>query len=185
MAAASPVPIALECHATSACDAVRALLVTVRAFEGRLILSYALDADVGRLRIPAAHAPERAHELWRRTCFEAFLGEAGAHSYCELNVAPSRSWALYRFSAYRAGMLAITAARAPQITVQRTAAALTLEATLFLHDLIPCRAPLVLRVGLAAVVEDEDGRLSYWAARHPPGKPDFHHPDNFTFELRL
>ena len=40
-----------------------------------------------------------------------------------------------------------------------------------------------LRLGLSAVVEDADGGLSYWALRHPPGKPDFHHTDAFALQL--
>jgi hypothetical protein len=42
----------------------------------------------------------------------------------------------------------------------------------------------VLRLALAAVVEEDDGRLSYWALQHAPGNPDFHHPECFTLELR-
>jgi hypothetical protein len=40
-----------------------------------------------------------------------------------------------------------------------------------------------LLVGLCAVIEDEHGRLSYWALRHAPGKPDFHRRDGFALEL--
>jgi hypothetical protein len=40
-------------------------------------------------------------------------------------------------------------------------------------------------LGLSAVIEDLDGVLSYWALRHPPGKPDFHHPDTFALEIDL
>lgn len=40
-----------------------------------------------------------------------------------------------------------------------------------------------LRVGLSAVIEETDGTKSYWALRHPPGPPDFHHPDCFAVEL--
>ena len=39
--------------------------------------------------------------------------------------------------------------------------------------------------GLSAVIEDPNGVLSYWALRHPPGKPDFHHPDTFALEIDL
>ena len=39
------------------------------------------------------------------------------------------------------------------------------------------------RIGLSAVIEEEDGTISYWALRHAPGKPDFHHPDAFAMEL--
>jgi hypothetical protein len=40
-----------------------------------------------------------------------------------------------------------------------------------------------LRIALAAVIEDEKGRFSYWGLRHAPGKPDFHHPDGFALEV--
>jgi hypothetical protein len=33
------------------------------------------------------------------------------------------------------------------------------------------------------VVEDEAGAFAYWALKHPPGKPDFHHPDAFALVL--
>jgi hypothetical protein len=39
------------------------------------------------------------------------------------------------------------------------------------------------RLGLSAVIEDSSGAKSYWALAHPPGKPDFHHPDCFAHEL--
>jgi hypothetical protein len=185
MIAVGDASLALNCHPASACGAARALHVTVRALEGWLNLTYTLDADVKQLRLPAEEAPVRAHELWTHTCFEAFLGETGSPAYCELNFAPSRAWAMYQFSARRAGMRAVTGARAPKITVRRDAAGLTLEARVLLHDLFPPCAPQRLRMGFAAVLEDEDGRLSYWASRHPPGKPDFHHPDHFAFELLL
>jgi len=47
---------------------------------------------------------------------------------------------------------------------------------------IPLR-PGAMRLALSAVIEEERGRLSYWALRHPPGKPDFHHPDAFALAL--
>ena len=40
-----------------------------------------------------------------------------------------------------------------------------------------------LHLGLSAVVQQKSGDISYWALTHPQGKPDFHHPDSFTFEL--
>jgi hypothetical protein len=36
---------------------------------------------------------------------------------------------------------------------------------------------------ITAVIEEADGTKSYWALNHPPGKPDFHHPDCFALEL--
>jgi hypothetical protein len=157
----------------------------VSALTGaRLALSYVLDADLERLRIPQARAAHRADELWTHTCFEAFLRVTGTAGYCELNFAPSRAWAMYRFSARREGM-ALISARPPQIDVSRTSTGVTLVATVFWDDLIGKEPPLTLRMAAAAVLEDDGGTLSYWALRHPPGKPDFHHADSFALELDL
>jgi hypothetical protein len=39
------------------------------------------------------------------------------------------------------------------------------------------------RLGLSAIIEEASGQRSYWALAHPPGKPDFHHPDSFALEV--
>jgi hypothetical protein len=39
------------------------------------------------------------------------------------------------------------------------------------------------RMGLTAVIEEADGTRSFWALAHPPGEPDFHHPDCILLEL--
>ena len=41
----------------------------------------------------------------------------------------------------------------------------------------------LLLLGLAAVIESGNGDLSYWALKHPPGKPDFHHAHGFVYEV--
>jgi hypothetical protein len=40
-----------------------------------------------------------------------------------------------------------------------------------------------LQLAFSAIIEDDQGVLSYWALTHPPGRPDFHHPDAFALEL--
>jgi hypothetical protein len=40
-----------------------------------------------------------------------------------------------------------------------------------------------LQLALSAVIEDDRGTLSYWALKHPSGKPDFHHPEAFALEV--
>ena len=50
-------------------------------------------------------------------------------------------------------------------------------------DLADLRDARHLRVAMAAVIEDDTGGLSYWGLRHPPGKPDFHHPNGFALEV--
>ena len=134
--------------------------------------------------MPGARAGRRADDLWKHTCFEAFVAADDMPGYFEFNFSPSLDWAAYRFADYRAGMSFATLAQAPGLQVRRTSSQLELTATVHLAGLAPlCDAP-VLRLALAAVIEEDDGRLSYWALQHPPGNPDFHHPDGFAVELR-
>ncbi len=48
----------------------------------------------------------------------------------------------------------------------------------------PSEPRVALALGLSVVIEEESGALSYWALRHAPGKPDFHHASAFALELR-
>ena len=62
--------------------------------------------------------PGRADELWRTTCFEAFLKPMGQSSYTEWNFAPSGDWASYAFSDYREGMSEAEVNAPPYIRVE-------------------------------------------------------------------
>src|SRR5688500_14038037 len=65
---------------------------------------FGVGASADRFVIPKLTEPWRADELWRTTCFEAFLLETGAESYREWNFAPAGNWAAYDFDSYREGM---------------------------------------------------------------------------------
>jgi hypothetical protein len=145
---------------------------------------YLLEADLRRLRVPPPVAgADRADRLWAHTCFEAFVGFARSPGYLELNFSPSGEWAAYRFDAYRQGMRAALDAAA-RLALSRSGDRLELQAEVRAGGILAPEPP-TLRVGLSTVVEDLEGRLSYWALRHPPGRPDFHHPDSFSLVLEL
>jgi hypothetical protein len=155
--------------------------------SGLGVFRYVLRADIARVRMapepPPEQPPKRADDLWKHTCFEAFIGAPGATGYCEFNFSPSRQWAAYRFTAYRAGMSSPDLPAPPQICVRRFADRVELDAAVPLQDfIVPHGAPR-LKVGLNAVVEEENGTLSHWAVKHAPGKADFHWPDGFALEL--
>ena len=144
--------------------------------DGALALAYRLHGDLARMRVPPPQQPTDG--LWRHTCCEAFILGADAPVYREFNFSPSGAWAAYRFSAYReAGEHLVLAD--PGIVCRVTADQLDLEVGIAAAALPP--GPL--RLGLAAVIEAAAGGLSYWALRHPPGRPDFHDPDSFALEL--
>ncbi len=120
----------------------------------------------------------RADELWKHSCFEAFVG--AGQGYGEINLSPSNRWAAYGFTGYREGMAEREGFELLTLEDHRSADSCELAAELDLTDL-PADGDWA--VGLSAVIELTDGRRCFWALRHAPGKPDFHHPDAFALSL--
>lgn len=133
----------------------------------------------GRIVVPPLAGKGRADGLWRTTCFELFAKPAGGDSYCEFNLSPSERWAAYDFASYREGLAERPVPRDPTCTLRRGSNLLIFDAAIPRAALPP--APWAC--GLSAVIEEEGGRLSYWALAHRPGKPDFHHPACFAASL--
>ena len=140
----------------------------------QLWLRFVVEGDVDGITWPAEAQPNRTDELWRRTCFEAFVRTD--EGYREYNLSPSGAWASYRFHGYRSGM----AEADEHVSVAGLDGA---------SDMVALEGRIELPLGalgplaLSAVIEDVDGRISYWALAHPSDKPDFHHPDSFVLEL--
>jgi hypothetical protein len=178
--------VSLLAHPHTPSEAVRRVAAAAEpAGPDSLRFRYLLEADPERVRVPAsaAHAG-RADRLWTHTCFEAFIGLPQSPGYLELNFSPSGEWAAYRFESYRQGMLPAVLAAAPRLELRRSGARLELQAEVRCGG-TEAAASRRLRIALSAVVEDRDGRLSYWALRHACGRPDFHHPDSFALALEL
>jgi hypothetical protein len=158
-----------------------------------LRLAYLLEADLEQIRIPPpVMEAGRADNLWVHTCFEAFVGLNGSPQYLELNFSPSGQWAAYRFESYRQSMTPAALEEAPRVALRRGDRRLELEVEVSLSGASRWLDPggqLAhrgrLRLASCAVVEDRQGGLSYWALRHPPGRPDFHHPDTFSVSLEI
>jgi hypothetical protein len=176
-------PQTLRLHPDSSCFAVTHIKVEVlRPQAHRLVFAYVVSGNINDLAIPAVAAAARTDELWRHTCFEAFVGGSPGGAYYEFNFAPSTRWATYRFSGYRTGMRVATEIKAPQISVGSSPDRYVLQASAELDQALLSRGS-PLRFGLAAVIEEISGNRSYWALAHPPGKADFHHSDCFALEV--
>ncbi len=181
----------LQPHPRTPGEFVQGIGAAAALGPGAMRLRYRLDGDPRRIRIPSAAGGGRTDGLWKHTCLEAFVRIADAPQYLELNFSPSGQWAAYRFEGYREGMRPLELEEAPRILVRSEDAAPSgaiVSGLLELEALV--RLPLLreatgrrLRLGLCAVLEDDAGGLSYWALRHAPGRPDFHHPDAFALEL--
>ena len=169
---------ALERHPEAACSAVRGIRASVsRAAAGGLQVAFVLDGDIERVRVPSPRPARVAEGLWRHTCCEIFVARPGAPGYREFNLSPSGEWAAYDFMRYREGRLLDDDSLSPAIVVRIAPSELRLSASIAVPHVQE------LRIGLAAVIEEKSGALSYWALRHAPGRPDFHHPDAFALTL--
>ncbi len=145
-------------------------------FERRgadLWLRYVVEGDVDAVRWPTQAKSGRADKLWATTCFEAFV--EASDGYFEYNLSPSGQWASYRFDSYRQAM-AEAVETIDVAGLDGAADIVALEGTIAL----PTDA---IRLGLSAVMETDDGTMTYWALAHPSDKPDFHHPDSFVLDL--
>ena len=170
--------INLRCHEFTSTATVRAISVLVRrSSSGEFRMTFRLDGDIPGIRISPPGALRT--ELWRHTCFEAFIAVEGGQAYHEFNFAPSRDWTVYKFSGYRNGGPVAHRAMRPHIAIRSTSDQLELDAFVRLEALSATHPIAVLRIGLAAVIETSDG-LSYWALRHPADKPDFHNAAGFA-----
>lgn len=155
-------------------------LLKPAALEFRYRATGAVDDIVA----PAIAFPERRDELWRHTCFEAFLRPAGAEDYLEFNFSPSTQWAAYHFDGYRKGMTAIVECPPPKIEISKSKTELELHAMLDLRWLKGDALKGPLRLALSAIIEERGGAKSYWALAHAPGRPDFHQPGSFIGEIK-
>ena len=172
----------LKCHPSTRTVTVRAIGVLVRRSASELQVTFRLDGDIPRIRIASPGVPRINTELWRHTCFEAFIAVDGQQAYHEFNFAPSGEWCVYALSGYRNGGPVADETMRPQIAVRSSGNKLELDALVRLDSLSAIHPRASLRIGLSAVVESSDG-LSYWALRHRTDKPDFHDADGFALLL--
>jgi hypothetical protein len=158
--------------------AVRAIMVDAgRQSNGTLALRYYVEGDLEAVIWPEFDGTDRADGLWQHTCFEAFVAFTDEPGYRELNFSPSGRWAAYRFDGYRAGMQHIENAS------KHGNWNIPVSAMKIFVTLPEMAGPREWRLGLSAVIEARDGSKSYWALRHPPGKPDFHNADCFAARI--
>ena len=167
--------IALSPHPESRPGAELRVSAEVSRTGQSLRVRYRIEGDLARLRIPPPRPRRFAERLWQHSCCELFVARNGMSAYHEFNFSPSGEWAAYAFTDYRRG--GPLAAQEPGIVVSAAARELELAAS------VDAGMQGGVLVGLCAVIEDARGGLSYWALRHAPGKPDFHHRDSFALEL--
>jgi hypothetical protein len=144
--------------------------------DKRLMLRFMVDG-AGGLVVPAYRGRGRGEELWKSTCFELFLYDGGGR-YREFNFSPSGQWAAFEFSGYRNLIGDFQPRDTPEIKHET-------GSEMFVQTVFLDRRELegAERASLAAVIEEQGGRPSYWAMGHAGLKPDFHDPACFRVPL--
>lgn len=174
----------LALYPGSVCKAVTSIAVAAeRSSFGIVELSYTVAGAIDDVYWPPADTSARTDNLWKRTCFEAFIMPLPGEAYVELNLSPSSRWAAYRFSSHRTSLGDVGEVSHPRIVVQRKEGSFELKAQVDLRAVPDLPKGAVWRLGLTAVIEEAGGALSYWALAHPSGASDFHNSVGFTWEL--
>jgi hypothetical protein len=174
----------LKLHPDYLCNAVTRIEVDAsRPSPERLELRYRAIGDTSQVSLPSPAIPVRSDQLWEHTCFEAFVRAGPDAPYYEFNFAPSLEWAAYRFAGHRRGMCS-PEIEPPDVRARSDSHCYELEASLQLAKFPDLPANALWQLNLSAVIEERNGRKSYWALAHPSGKADFHHPDCFTHHLQ-
>jgi hypothetical protein len=155
---------------------------TVTRQAERLTVIYQLTDPNEDILLPErSDKSVRRIELWEETCFEFFLAEAHSSQYWEFNLSPKGDWNIFRFEAYRQGMMEEkTVVLLPfEVRKERTRFSLFLE----FDGKMLFNLQTSWELAVCAVLKTREGKKSYWALRHPGSKPDFHHREGFVITL--
>lgn len=147
-----------------------------------LFLQYQISGDIHDLHIPRRSGlGSRRHDLWKGSCFEAFIGLSESERYWEVNLSPNGDWNVYSFSDYRQDMVEELALSSLPCTFYETRTDLWLDLIVDLRALFREDHPLDL--GISCVLKHHSGDLTLWALCHPGARADFHHRSSFTLTL--
>jgi hypothetical protein len=170
-------------HPQMGAKGVQSVEVEVIRATNTILLMYSVEPAV-TLLLPA-YERERRDNLWHGTCFELFV-KPESRGYVEFNFAPLSAWNAYSFVDWRMGRRAYQPNAEPSIVDSRTDG--RKESFPARYELDVVISPDFLELApasasLTAIIQEEDGTMSYWALAHPPGEPNFHHPDCFVARL--
>ena len=168
----------LHPHLQTTGSPIDAITVAAERTGEGLSLRYRLTGAIDNVVWPAPTEPGRSDGLWQHSCFEAFVRTEGESRYREINIATSHRWATYALDGYRSGLRQAADAQVRTIAWAMSGSVAELAAAVDVRGM-----PGGWQLALSAVIEASDGSKSYWALRHPPGTPDFHHPDCFAARL--
>lgn len=145
-------------------------------------LTYIISGKVNKLKLrPSALLPERKENLWQGSCCELFIQDGISKQYIEWNFCFSSHWDASEFLDYRKKDTHQLDTKPPSILKEIEQGKITLKAS---FPAPPLHYEQV-RTGITVILEDQDGKLNYWALNHPKPdqKPDFHDFRSFCLNI--
>ena len=150
--------------------------------KGTLVLRFMVEANeasFSKIQFPKIEVtPLRRDDLWKETCFEAFLCNEESKGYVEFNGSPNGNWNAYAFRDYREGMDLVPFLDLPTSQVlNKNETCIEME----------WRLPLeifknkISTIGLTVVLKTTEGTI-YWALKHVGERPDFHLRSSFIYD---
>jgi hypothetical protein len=144
------------------------------------------------------HSGDFCETLWKKTCFELFLGDPSSERYWEWNFAAHGGWAAFSFAGPRqraphearrdAGPRSLSVEAAPlKDGVLRLQTEIDLSFSPFLSwACLSGSRPANIEISLNAISEDTAGERIHWGLRHAnSGCADFHLRQNFVLLSEL
>lgn len=159
----------------------------------RLTIDYTLIGALEQIELPKLDVSKinRAHDLWKTTCFEWFMKTDWQTTYWEFNASPSGEWNFYQLDDYRKNLTESPLLSNPKFSTSIKSTNDSKDEYHFVTDVniskLQLDYPDLLRRALMAVttvIRWKSGETSYYALRHPAGKPDFHHHSGFKISLQ-
>ena len=144
----------------------------VQFAEGKLTVKFQWTDPDEKIVIGDALELERKAELWKHTCFEAFLHAEHHENYYEINLTPDGGWNAYEFQKYRTP-------QPPQESQNLVLLSFHLEENLVEAQFHLKDQHHVWWCSLTAVIELVDGKKHYFAVEHKGDRPDFHLKESF------
>ena len=149
--------------------------------NNKLKIDYKLLGTSQTIIPTVANQPIRQFDLWEHTCFEFFLGIKNTKKYWEFNLSPAGHWNVFRFPKYRHNIAEEMTFKELPVRVLQYSDELQLNLEIDLDLIITAKQSL--EVGITAVIEDTQGKISYWALTHLKNEADFHDRDSFILDL--
>jgi hypothetical protein len=158
----------------------------IERIKERLSIHYSITGERYSILLPSiSDLPARKNELWKATCFEFFIALKDQPRYWEFNLSPSGDWNVYDLGRYRqVNLQEETAFTQLPFEFRRTSHEYSLAISVNISPIL--KLEQILQIGIAAVIQTQDGNETYWALAHPgaPGEgADFHLRESFLIEL--